>query len=238
MFRSSCYQISATTNTWDRAQRDCEQKGAHLVIFEDQEEEVFVFLSPLFNHLTACVPSANHEKHLSPHRVFSIFLTLILKCGSVWALKTPVPARQHGRGWMEPDLPLSKTCQTFVSRSSVIWPHVTVNRADADKIKLFTLHKPPTQFLFCSKWNGDNLNTGKRCAFLQNGRLLNWVEDNCLSFHNWMCERKLSARKARPTERVRPSFSGPNNPIIIQLWQSDYHPFSWSWSSDHVNINI
>lgn len=119
MFRSSCYQISATTNTWDHAQRDCEQKGAHLVIFNDQEEEVFVFLSPLFNHLTACVPSANHEKHLSPHRVFSIFLTLLLKCGSVWALKTPVGARQHGRGWMEPDLPLSKTCQTFVSRSSV-----------------------------------------------------------------------------------------------------------------------
>lgn len=65
MHMSSCYQVSMTTNNWRYAEKDCEQKEAHMVIFNDVKEEVFVFYSTYiksFNSLHSA-PSANQEKH-------------------------------------------------------------------------------------------------------------------------------------------------------------------------------
>uniref|UniRef100_A0A3Q0RBZ4 C-type lectin domain-containing protein n=1 Tax=Amphilophus citrinellus TaxID=61819 RepID=A0A3Q0RBZ4_AMPCI len=41
-FKSGCYQLSSTSNTWEFARQDCEGSGAHLVILTDKAEEVFV----------------------------------------------------------------------------------------------------------------------------------------------------------------------------------------------------
>lgn len=49
--RSSCYQASNTTNTWDVAEQECERKGAHLVVLNGLEEEVCVFHHQSFTNL-------------------------------------------------------------------------------------------------------------------------------------------------------------------------------------------
>uniref|UniRef100_A0A3Q0R7H4 C-type lectin domain-containing protein n=1 Tax=Amphilophus citrinellus TaxID=61819 RepID=A0A3Q0R7H4_AMPCI len=41
-FKSGCYQLSSTSNTWEFARQDCEGSGAHLVILTDKAEENFV----------------------------------------------------------------------------------------------------------------------------------------------------------------------------------------------------
>uniref|UniRef100_A0A8C9Y162 C-type lectin domain-containing protein n=1 Tax=Sander lucioperca TaxID=283035 RepID=A0A8C9Y162_SANLU len=42
MYMSTCYQRSSLTNNWKSAKQDCEIKGSHLVILNDEEEERFV----------------------------------------------------------------------------------------------------------------------------------------------------------------------------------------------------
>ncbi|XP_027143118.1 C-type lectin domain family 12 member B-like [Larimichthys crocea] len=41
-YRSSCYQLSSTTNTWYYAYRDCQSKGAHLVTDNNALKKRFV----------------------------------------------------------------------------------------------------------------------------------------------------------------------------------------------------
>ncbi|KAK2845094.1 hypothetical protein Q5P01_011753 [Channa striata] len=41
-YMSSCYLLSSRRNTWDKANQDCVQRGAHLVILNDQMEEQVV----------------------------------------------------------------------------------------------------------------------------------------------------------------------------------------------------
>ncbi|XP_036930682.1 trichohyalin-like isoform X2 [Acanthopagrus latus] len=38
-YKSACYLLSPETNTWDYAKHDCETKGAHLVVFNNEAEE-------------------------------------------------------------------------------------------------------------------------------------------------------------------------------------------------------
>lgn len=157
MSQSGCYQFSSTKNTWFHAKQDCEQKGAHLVIFNDQEEEVFVFLPSLYS-ICIHLPLLTMKNTFFNHSGMLVFL-LLLKVGSVWALKDALSYSQHGNGWMEANPPLSKTSQMFESRSSVISPQITVNWADADKIKLLTLHNPQVFFVLFVCFPGNGMET-------------------------------------------------------------------------------
>ncbi|XP_063739013.1 CD209 antigen-like protein E isoform X2 [Eleginops maclovinus] len=42
MFGSSCYFFSNDKRSWDGGQRDCEQRGAHLVIIDSRQEQNFL----------------------------------------------------------------------------------------------------------------------------------------------------------------------------------------------------
>lgn len=125
MYRSSCYRTSRTTNSWDYARQDCERKRANLVIFNDLDEEVFVFfIIVLLPRLPACVhlPLLTVENAFLANRVSSLILTALLKRGSAWELKKAVPAPQCGRGWMDPHPPTSEAFQRCTDATS---PSVT-----------------------------------------------------------------------------------------------------------------